>query len=233
VRVVPRDAAPAAPALAVDAARTDMDAVLAFLAAAPAGAAVDIGCGLGAAHPQLLLKQRRAALAAVAGLVPSDEFAALVARAVAALGPVGAPFDAVHLRVETDWPGLCAFWRAREKSPDAAFCGDDVDADALVTRLSAAGVGGPPGAPHRVYVAVDTAALDARGRAVLDALRKRFDVALRADALPGDALPRELGALVDFHVALGAETFVGNSYSTFSGLLILRRRAEGKGAEWW
>jgi len=203
--------------------------VLRALAAAPAGSTVYIGCGLGAAHPQLLIHRKAVALAALAGLQPAPRFAHLIAKATAALALKGA-YDVVHLRVENDWPALCDFWRSRPRSPDAAFCGDDVPPPEIVARLEAAGVGGD--GARRVFVAVDTDALDGRGWAVVNALRARFAVALRADVL-ADALPRELGALVDYHLSIKAHTWVGNSYSTFSGLIILQRRLEGRAAAWW
>lgn len=220
--------------LELPAARTEIGVVLRELAAAPAGSVVDIGCGLGAAHPELLHRHARVALAALDGLQPSSHFTDTVDRARAALAPAGQPYDAVHLRVESDWAGLCYFWRARPHSPDSKFCGDDITPEEMVARLEAAGVGGRRNASHPVFVAVDADALDARGAAVLAAVRAHFKVKTRADLLPRDfALPRELGALVDFHISMGAQTWVGNSYSTFSGLLILQRWRLGMTALWY
>jgi hypothetical protein len=221
----------------IPAAHWDMKAVLDEMGRQAQGASVDVGCALGAAHPQLLIMQKDVVLAALTALVPSSAFAGVIARAQAALAAAARAsdgrYDALHLRVERDWAGLCHYWKIKPQSPDSQFCGDDVGPEELVARLAAAGLGG--NGSRAVYVAVDAAALDARGAAALAAVRAAFPLArARADVAPDAAhLSRELGALVDFYVSLDAERWSGNSYSTFSGLLILQRGILGRPSSWW
>ncbi|KAI7840394.1 hypothetical protein COHA_005895 [Chlorella ohadii] len=72
----------------------------------------------------------------------------------------------------------------------------------------------------------------------LDSLEANGYTVVRRDELfrEGDAppsLPRELSALVDYHLALRARQFIGNSVSSFSAMLILERRHAGRFAAYY
>lgn len=240
-RFVAALAAVGVPAITADAAAAlggahDLETVAeeawATFAASGARVAVLRGCVLGAAPPALLERHGGALTAALSALVPAHALRKHVERVQAALG--GGRYDAVHLRYEKDWAPLCAFWSKRPLSPDPRHCGL-LPPTALVEQLEGLGVGREGGADAAVatpvFVAVDELALD--DPAPLAALRERFRVVTRREASVGGDLPREVGALVDFHVAFAARTFVGNSYSTFSGLLILARQQAQLPSSWY
>ncbi len=96
------------------------------------------------------------------------------------------------------------------------------------------GVSAATGDRVPVYVAVDTSSFTPTE--LLDALRARFNIVVRHEILGAGAdadLPRELGAAVDYELALRASYFVGNSVSTFSSLAIMQRQISNKLAGWY
>lgn len=190
--------------------------------------ALQSGCALGSASPDLIQRHRAAIEGVLSALAPAAAIATYVALVQATLRAeresghaAFLPYDAVHLRYERDWSPLCEFWRNRPLSPDVRNCGL-LSAEELIRRLEAVGVGSA-GAP--VFVAVEEGALD--DPSLLVALRSRFRIVTRREVagIPQD-LPREVGALVDLHVSLGAARWSGNSFSTFSGLIILARQLQ-------
>jgi hypothetical protein len=100
----------------------------------------------------------------------------------------------------------------------------------LTVHRAMAGMGYDPRTP--VYVAAHWAGADpALAAGVLAAMAAAGYAPVQGR--PGDALPRELRALVEFEVALRAERFLGNSVSTFSALAILQRRGAGRWAGYY
>jgi len=70
--------------------------------------------------------------------------------------------------------------------------------------------------------------------ALLAKLAKAGYKVLRAPApAAGHERKREIGALLEYTLALRAEKFIGNSVSTFSALAILERRADGRWAGYY
>lgn len=187
----------------------------------------------------------------LAALAPSESRAAVVEALGAALARPGAApprdpaapfvFDALHLRYETDWVAHCAKWSSIPDGVVRDNCGL-LPAAALIAKLKAQGLG-LGGVP--VYVAVWQQSLSPNSRHLLRLLRSEFTVITREELLPAVKMPgdcgavdaggsgsgsgallcREEAALLDFFLCRRARTFVGNSVSTFSALLIMERRA--------
>jgi len=198
---------------------------------------VALDCPLWGVGAATLAAHEAFVLDVLAALVPAPARAAAVDALVARLGAVGCgggaracAFDALHLRYEDDWLRHCDAWTSIRDGVTRDNCGV-LSPLALVAKLATQGVGAG-GAP--LFVAVQEGQL--RDPALLAALRRAFNVVTKAQLQPpgaAAALSREEAALLDYFVCLRARTFVGNSVSSFSALLIAERRAAGAVATWY
>ena len=178
-------------------------------------------------------------------LVFSPEVRALADRVVAGLrrrsvasGSDGA-FSALHLRTEADWLKHCSKWEAlptpRGEAPNDNCMTHTYELDRV---LAIEGV-----SPRRpLYVAGEFVAADLGQGHALKRLTRPADGSASYDLVSKDsegmapdifgatargdrsfARSRDVLAAVDFAVCSAAHTFVGNSVSTFSAHLLLRR----------
>jgi len=178
-------------------------------------------------------------------LVFSPELRAFADRVVAGLrrrsvasGSDGA-FNALHLRVEADWLEHCSKWEASPKPPGVAPNDNCMTHTYELDRvLAIEGV-----SPRRpLYVAGEIVAADLDQGRALERLIRPADGSAGYDLVSKDsegmapdifgatahggrsfARSRDVLAAVDFAVCSAAHTFVGNSVSTFSAHLLLRR----------
>ena len=176
------------------------------------------------AHEPLLLD-------VLAALKPASERAELIDDIADKLtqSAVGGGYQALHLRYEEDWYRHCKEWTAIHDGVIRDNCGL-LGASALVAKLRSFKI--QRDVP--LYVAVQKKQL--RDASVLDALREAFTVVTKEDVLPLEILEplsREEAAMLDYYVCLRARTFVGNSVSSFSAMLILERRSVGAVATWY
>ena len=148
-------------------------------------------------------------------------------------GESNGTFDALHLRYEKDWVEHCRLWKSIKDGVLRNNCGM-LPVGELVAKLASMGIAAD-GIP--LYVAVQSEQLP--DDSVMVALRSSFNVITKDDLLPrfpsGQVakFSREEAALLEYFVCLRARTFIGNSVSAFSSLLIMERRAVGNVATWY
>ena len=126
-------------------------------------------------------------------------------------------FTALHLRVESDWIEHCKRWEKRNRdncmsntdSLDSVFTIEGVDRRQPV---------------YIAWQANGTALQDGRGLSRLAGYTLVSKETLATDILAPFGGQRELLASIDLLVCDAASRFVGNSVSTFSAYLLLRRR---------
>ncbi|GBF98874.1 hypothetical protein Rsub_11478 [Raphidocelis subcapitata] len=182
-----------------------------------------LDCPLFRLSPSMMMAEHEFVLAVLAGLRPAPAVQPHVTQALGRLA--GRPFNFVHLRMERDWQAHCERWTALTAVDGVVR--DNCFNNTLTVHRAMASMGFDPGTP--VYVAAHWDGADpALAADVLAAMAAAGYTAVQGR--PGEALPRELRALVEFEVALRAERFLGNSVSTFSALAILQRRGAGRWA---
>ena len=133
-------------------------------------------------------------------------------------------FNALHVRTEPDWVEHCKLWEDKDAGRDNCM----TNTDQLVRVFAIEGV--PAGIP--VYVAGEvTAASLGRSRS-LSPLTLSYELFTK-DALVPEimdgltfATQRDVLAAIDYLVVQSANTFVGNSVSTFSAMLLLGRERQ-------
>ena len=181
-------------------------------------------------HPHL----QRAFWRLDAALVPAAGVAAAAAAIVSRLqalsrawGGAGS-FTALHMRSEADWIAHCARWDSMPASP--GNCLTNIDAIGNVFIIE----GADKKQPIYVATSLEEAAGASEGRlrkvrglSTLTAYRLVSKETIAADVIAPFAGKRELLAYIDLLVCDRASRFAGNSVSTFSAYLLMRRRHIG------
>ncbi|KVI07197.1 O-fucosyltransferase 23 [Cynara cardunculus var. scolymus] len=132
------------------------------------------------------------------------------------------PYIAVHMRIEKDWMIHCK--KREQRSNVSDICSSK---DEITTRVSKI-----PGlkTPMVVYVAVadalleDGSILDGWSQGLQPVEKKKLGVVEIYKKHP-----YLIQSAIDYEVCLRADVFVGNSYSTFSSLLVLERTVRSGG----
>ena len=205
---------------------------------------VDVDCPLWSVTAEAMTEHESFVMDVLAALVPTSSRALMVDTMVRQLthgmqsergaGRMAGIFDALHLRYEKDWVEHCRMWETVSDGVPHDNCGL-LSASELLSKLSWMGLA-EDGVP--LYIVVDEDNLPDND-SVLRILRAAFNVVTRKDLLHHNSkdltskITREEVALLEFFVCKRARTFVGNSVSSFSALLILERRAEGGIGTWY
>lgn len=138
-------------------------------------------------------------------------------------------YNFVHLRIEEDWVAHCQRWT---KIPDGKVRNNCMNNTETLDQVLV-GMNFPVTEP--LYVASFWEHADpATAQRILEKLRTAgYKVVTSKDfpaAFSGD---REINAIVEYEVAMGAHKFIGNSVSTFSALLLFQRRYLGRWASYY
>lgn len=127
-----------------------------------------------------------------------------------------APYVAIHMRIEKDWMIHCK--KREQRSNLSDICSSKEEITARVAKISAI----KP--PTTLYLAVanelleDNSILNGWKKGMYPIDKKRLGV-----TSVYKKHPYLIQAAIDYEVCLRADVFVGNSYSTFSSLLVLER----------
>ena len=138
-------------------------------------------------------------------------------------------FNYLHLRIERDWVQHCKRWTAIPDGQVRDNCLNNTDYIATMLDLFGLRKEVP------LYVASDWEEVDAHAKPLRQLVESGFPLitSLNFDAELHAGLGREGRALVEYYVAFNAHRFIGNSVSTFSGLLMLERRHRGQWAAYY
>ena len=174
-----------------------------------------------------------------AALVPSTEIQRIADVTVSrlrarseALGS-GGRFTALHLRVEDDWIEHCARWESNTSVPPRDNC--MTNTDNLHRVFAIEGVDNR----HPLYVATEDEATPLHATRGLRSLDD-FELSSKLTLWPAGTCEqaracrlkkhRELGAMHDYLVLEASDRFIGNSISSFSAFLELKRERSRAGA---
>lgn len=127
------------------------------------------------------------------------------------------PYNVLHLRIENDWINFCKRWSAINTDNVTRNNCIELDPRVITKRLLALAIerGNP------LYVSAHWPSVDPTRRLhTLHALKAAGYDAVSAEC---EFRQREVCAAVDYFLGRAAYQFVGNSVSTFSGLIILER----------
>lgn len=184
---------------------------------------VHVGCPVLTAPAQLFLKLEPVFWTLITtGLRPSDTIRDLVVKRQSMLGPHA---NFLHLRIEDDWVQFCKHWTQIADGVTRDNC-LELDGKQIASRLATLGVS--TRAP--LYVASHWArVLPGMWNAIRADLKRSGHQVLTFKC----ELQREMCAAIDYYSALSVPQFVGNSVSTFSGLLIIERRHLGRHASYY
>ena len=147
-----------------------------------------------------------------------------ITRASRALGVLDGSFNALHVRSEPDWKQHCQKWEDVAAERDNCM----TNTERLPRIFAIEGVS--PSKP--VYVAGEFTATSLERTSSLSALAASSYRLHTKDSLDplfnnaSDHLDRDLLAAIDFAVVKSAQTFIGNSVSTFSAMILLWRQKE-------
>lgn len=132
-------------------------------------------------------------------------------------------FSALHMRIEEDWVEHCAMWEDVHAHPPRDNCMTNTDTLGNVFLIEAV----PTALP--VYVATEEQGGVELGRLRgLRTLPSRYKLLSKHELAPELATgTREFLAAVDFAVGERARIFIGNSVSTYSALMLMRRSEAG------
>eukprot|EP00252_Welwitschia_mirabilis_P019404 TRINITY_DN4475_c0_g1_i1.p1 TRINITY_DN4475_c0_g1~~TRINITY_DN4475_c0_g1_i1.p1 ORF type:complete len:425 (-),score=18.09 TRINITY_DN4475_c0_g1_i1:631-1905(-) len=137
-------------------------------------------------------------------------------------------YVAVHMRIEKDWIIHCKNLESRAVSRDGKRLSICANKTQIISRVSLI-----PGiqTPIVVYVAVaedlleENSVLDGWGEGFFAVEKKALGVAQNVYG----KYPYLIQSAIDFEVCLQSDVFVGNSYSTFSSLIVLHRTLRSNG----
>jgi hypothetical protein len=139
---------------------------------------------------------------------------------------LGDRYTFLHLRVELDWMAHCAQWKYGQKD-DNCFTNTNHVAEQLAIRNIDTN--------HTLYIAFDThaAVMPLMQELMKDIKALGYRIILHKDLFGGEEMPREVSALIEYHLALHSNRFIGNSVSTFSALNILERQQANRWASYY
>ncbi|KAK9080775.1 hypothetical protein SSX86_000533 [Deinandra increscens subsp. villosa] len=133
--------------------------------------------------------------------------------------PKPTPYVAIHMRIEKDWMIHCK--KREQRSNVTNICSSKEEITTRVANIRALKALKPP---TILYLAVanelldDDSILNGWKQGMLPVDKKRLGV-----TAVYDKHPYLIQAAIDYEVCLRANVFVGNSYSTFSSLVVLGR----------
>jgi hypothetical protein len=160
-------------------------------------------------------------IAAIAGSITSAMRARSMQRGA------GGGFNALHLRIETDWLKHCAHWDCPQCDPPRDNCMTNTYQLHNVLRIEGVSTKSP------LYIAGEETISNAALHPLLVAGHNNGNVSydlVTKDLLLGNLAhnwkgpSRDLQAAIDFIICRNADTFIGNSVSTFSAMLLLERQ---------
>eukprot|EP01026_Neomeris_dumetosa_P027887 TRINITY_DN22636_c0_g1_i1.p1 TRINITY_DN22636_c0_g1~~TRINITY_DN22636_c0_g1_i1.p1 ORF type:complete len:549 (+),score=41.53 TRINITY_DN22636_c0_g1_i1:37-1647(+) len=182
-----------------------------------------------------LLQNERQVKLILKHLNPATKYAHLIEDLISKIKTRGkdGKFNLVHARAERDWVDHCKTW---EHIPDGVVrdnCMNNTESIGQQLSLKKVDSGIP------LYVAIQSSQAEPR---LLQRIIQNIKfygyrhTLLKEDIAQDQAmwnLPREIGALVDFYVAMQAEKFIGNSVSSFSALILLERQFQDKWSSYY
>lgn len=153
-------------------------------------------------------------------LVPNRKWTNLIKSIPKRLNASTSYINVLHLRLESDWISHCKRWTG----DNCVGYTDTLDSELSSFSFS-------PDVPLLVTFDYPNDEIEA----TLVKLKKKFKKILLFNDVfvTSHELPREIRALLIFYLALDCNNFIGNSVSTFSALLIARRRLNNLRASYY
>lgn len=194
---------------------------------------VAIGCPAFRVNKTLVYKHRHILRLILQSLRPTERYLRIAESFLQDKGIDGA-FNVLHYRAEDDWVEHCKAWESINDGIVRNNCYNntlEVGKALIMHGISA---------EHPLIVMADMTRISSSATSQLfrslntwgiDQVHIMSEHSL--GQLNEDQLSREESALTSFFVAMHADTFIGNSVSSFSALAILSRRAQGKMATYY
>ena len=176
--------------------------------------------------PQIVANHEALVKDVLRSLQPSDRLSAVVDRMARLLGFVSqAPgFNLLHIRAEEDWIRHCRGWASLRDGIVRDNCMNNTFA--LGGALASKGF--PRDVPLYVTSHWPLVEGPVRDSVLASVAASGYDYVTDTTIYPGVELEREERALVNYYLGLRANMTMGNSVATFSALMILERRLQGR-----